>query len=203
MQCIELSQIDGSAQSELLTIARQAIRNGMERPDSSSPTIPDITSCQPSIRKPGCAFVTLLKNGELRGCIGALKAQQALACDVAEHARAAAFRDPRFPPLRAEELPQIRIAISVIGPTEAFPVQSERDLLDQLRPFKDGLILELDDPHSHISATFLPSVWEQLPSPPKFVNALKRKAGLPEVFWSKNLQFKRYTTLSFSEPESR
>ena len=71
-------------------------------------------------------------------------------------------------------------------------VHSEADLLAQLRPGVDGLILE-DGPHR---ATFLPDVWSELPSPGDFVLHLKRKAGMRDHYWSPSLRAQRYTTRS-------
>jgi AmmeMemoRadiSam system protein A len=133
-------------------------------------------------------FVTLWKDGELRGCIGSLRAERPLAEEVAQRAVDAAFHDPRFPPLRPEELDQVDIEISVLQPPEPLEVMDEADLLRKLRPGVDGLILA-DGSHR---ATFLPSVWEQLPAPRDFVRQLKRKAGLSADHWSATLRFERY-----------
>jgi hypothetical protein len=141
--------------------------------------------------------VTLHENGELRGCIGALQAYQPLAADVAEHAHAAAFNDPRFPPVAEPELALLHISISVLGAPEPMQFESEQDLLRQLRPGEDGLILQ-DGPNR---GTFLPSVWGSLPDRNDFWRHLKAKAGLPPGHWSDTLKVSRYTTLSFAEPE--
>ncbi len=140
-------------------------------------------------------FVTLNSNGVLRGCIGHLEAVQPLVCDVAENAFSAAFRDPRFPPLTEMELRGLEIHISVLSPSKPMVFGSEQDLLDQLRPGVDGLILKRG---AH-QGTFLPSVWESLPDAPSFLNHLKRKAGLSQDFWSDDILILRYTTESFSD----
>ncbi len=74
-----------------------------------------------------------------------------------------------------------------------FPVDSEADLLARLRPGIDGLILT----DGRQRATFLPAVWEDLPTPKAFVDALRRKAGLAAGHWSDTLRIERYTTESF------
>jgi AmmeMemoRadiSam system protein A len=115
--------------------------------------------------------------------------------DVADHAFAAAFEDPRFLPVQKEELPELQIHISVLSPSEPLHFSSEEELLAQLRPGVDGLILHLGQRR----ATFLPAVWKSLPDPYTFLVQLKQKAGLPIDFWSDELQVERYTTDSFGE----
>jgi len=139
-------------------------------------------------------FVTLEIGDGLRGCIGSLKAKHPLVVEAARMARAAAIEDPRFPPVTVQELGTLCVSISVLSEAEAISYGSEQDLLQKLRPGVDGLILR-DGWHS---GTFLPSVWEKLPSPAEFWRQLKRKAGLPADHWSSTLVVERYTTESFS-----
>ncbi len=113
--------------------------------------------------------------------------------DVVENAFASAFKDPRFPPLAAAEFDDLEIHISVLSPATPMMFSSEADLLRQLRPGVDGLILE-DGPHR---GTFLPSVWESLPQPLEFLRNLKMKAGLPADHWSDRVRVYRYQTESF------
>jgi len=137
----------------------------------------------------GACFVTLVIKKQLRGCIGTLEAYQPLIQDVAQNAYAAAFRDPRFNPLTVEEYPNITKHISILSqPSQMFFTQ-EDDLLKQMRPGIDGLILS----DNGYRGTFLPSVWESLPQPKLFLQHLKLKAGLPEDYWSKTLKVERYT----------
>lgn len=138
-------------------------------------------------------FVTLKRHGELRGCIGTLEAHQPLLLDVAEHAFAAAFRDPRFEPVTERELDELELSISVLGEPEEIRFADEQDLLKQLRPHDDGLILQ----EGSRRGTFLPSVWDSLPDPPEFLAHLKLKAGLPSDYWSGSLRVWRYTTEEF------
>lgn len=141
------------------------------------------------LRAARASFVTLHVDARLRGCIGTLEARRALVEDVAHNARAAAFEDPRFPPLARVEFERLEIHISILSPAEPLHFGSEDELLRQLRPRVDGLILE----ESFRRGTFLPSVWEQLPEPREFVRQLKRKAGLPTDHWSHSLRAWRYT----------
>jgi len=147
----------------------------------------------PPLRAPGASFVTLKKHGELRGCIGSLTAYRPLVEDVARNAYAAAFSDPRFPPLQASELGELEFHISVLSPPVAMEFESEQDLLRQIRPGVDGLVLE-DGIHR---GTFLPAVWESLPDAESFLQHLKIKAGLPADYWSPTLKVSRYSTDSF------
>jgi AmmeMemoRadiSam system protein A len=140
-------------------------------------------------------FVTLTLSGNLRGCIGMLEACRPLAEDVAENAVAAAFRDPRFPPLSRDEFDNLKISISILSPPEEMRFSSEEGLLSQIRPGTDGLILQ----EGFQKGTFLPSVWEELPETGLFFEHLKLKAGLPAGYWSGTLRVFRYTADCFSE----
>lgn len=147
----------------------------------------------PLLRAPGAAFVTLRCAGRLRGCIGTLEAHRPLVRDVAENAWAAAFRDPRFDALSAAEAAYLDVHIAVLGPAEPLECRDEAELLAQLRPGIDGLILQEGGHRS----TFLPSVWAELPEPRHFLAQLKAKAGLPADYWSASLEVSRYVTESF------
>jgi len=132
----------------------------------------------------GAAFVTLHAKGQLRGCIGSPVAWRPLAEDVADNAFKAAFADPRFPPLREAELPDIALSVSVLTPPVPMTFTDEADLLAQLRVRIDGLIIE----DGGRRALFLPSVWEQLPDKRQFLAHLKAKAGLRPDHWSPGLR---------------
>jgi len=141
---------------------------------------------------PRATFVTLHLDGQLRGCIGSLQAVRPLAEDVAYNAFAAAFLDRRFAPLSAREAGQIQLHLSLLTPATPVQFSSEADLLTKIVPFEDGLILE----DGSRRGTFLPSVWESLPNPEKFLQHLKLKAGLPPDHWSTTLKVWRYHTES-------
>ncbi|MBI1336428.1 MAG: AmmeMemoRadiSam system protein A [Phycisphaera sp.] len=150
-----------------------------------------------ALQRERASFVTLHLDGELRGCIGGLEAREPLVIDVARHAEAAAFTDPRFPPVSHLEAPRLRYHVSVINPAVPMHVESQRDLARQLVPTVDGLILEealvLGQPRR---ATFLPAVWESVPDPEAFILHLKRKAGIPDDHWSEKIKVWRYTVES-------
>lgn len=179
----------------LLDTAWDSIRHGVE---SASPLQVDAGSWEAPLSEPGASFVTLHKGGELRGCIGSLQAFRPLITDVAENAFAAAFRDPRFARLQAHELPELTLDISVLSAPLPMTFNSERDLLSQLQPHQDGLILQ-DGPHR---GTFLPSVWESLPEAERFLQQLKLKAGLTPDHWSENIRVWRYSTECFGGDSS-
>jgi AmmeMemoRadiSam system protein A len=169
----------------LLGVARASIRHGIEH---GSPLRVDPDRFSPRLREPGACFVTLRCSGRLRGCVGSLEATRSLVEDVAQNAFASAFRDSRFQPLTQEEEAGLDVLLSILAPPEPLPCRSEAELLSKLQPGIDGLILQ-DGPHR---ATFLPSVWESLVEPKRFLAELKRKAGLTEDHWSDGIRFQRY-----------
>jgi hypothetical protein len=147
------------------------------------------------LMEPGASFVTLTSGGDLRGCIGSLEAYRPLGVDVRENAIAAAFHDPRFIPLRVEELDTVRVEVSVLSTAERVMAQNEEEALAALRPGIDGVIFE----YSRYRSTFLPQVWEQLPEPALFMAHLKNKAGLPADFWAEEVRLSRYTINKWKE----
>jgi AmmeMemoRadiSam system protein A len=174
----------------LLDLARKAIGHRLETGASlkvSAETFP------PELQAERACFVTLNRQSNLRGCIGHLEAVRPLVEDVADNAVSAAFRDPRFPELKPDELADLEIHISVLTPSEPITFDSEADLLQKIRPNIDGLILV----EGMRRGTFLPSVWEQLPQPGEFLRHLKQKAGLPSDYWSDDIEVFRYETESF------
>jgi AmmeMemoRadiSam system protein A len=174
----------------LLPIARAAIARALGRDDEAPETAP-------WLQELGASFVTLLQRGRLRGCIGTLQAYRSLLVDVKANAVAAALRDPRFAPLMAEELESTIIEISLLSEMQVMQFSGEADALAQLRPGVDGVVLEF----GHCRSTFLPQVWEQLPSAAEFLAHLKHKAGLPAQFWAADLRLSRYSVVKFKESE--
>lgn len=173
----------------LLDLAKKAIAYGLDSKKTLSINEADYPAHL--FEKRAC-FVTLKINGQLRGCIGSLEAYQPLIQDVVHNAYASAFNDPRFLPLSAEEFPKIEIHISVLTKPEPMFFSSEEDLIRQLQPNVDGLVLT----ENGYRGTFLPSVWEELPTPTSFLQHLKLKAGLPMNYWSPTVKIQRYTVES-------
>jgi AmmeMemoRadiSam system protein B/AmmeMemoRadiSam system protein A len=145
------------------------------------------------LRKPGASFVTLLKNGELRGCIGSLEAARPLGVDVADNALGAAFRDPRFPALRAEEWAQCELEVSLLSAARRLRFADEGELLSQIVAGEDGLILEAEGRR----ATFLPQVWAGVPDKRAFLAELLRKAGLAPDTPLARCAISRYRVVKF------
>jgi AmmeMemoRadiSam system protein A len=181
----------------LVTMAREAIGaelGARELVDRGSRALE-----HEALAAPGATFVTLFRHGTLRGCIGTLEARRPLDVDVRANAVAAAFSDPRFPPLGGDEFPDTRVEVSLLSAPEAVAAESEHSLIDQLRPGMDGLVLE----YAGRRATFLPQVWESLPTPADFLAELKRKAGLPADFWNPAIRASRYGVSKWRESDFR
>jgi AmmeMemoRadiSam system protein A/AmmeMemoRadiSam system protein B len=149
----------------------------------------------PWLDQAGATFVTLTRDGALRGCIGSLQAARPLGQDVAENALGAAFRDPRFPPVSAAEWPRCRVEVSLLSTPKAVRFADEADLLAQLAPGIDGVILESDGRR----ATFLPQVWETIRDKRRFLGELVRKAGLPGDVRLARCRIFRYRVVKWRE----
>ena len=175
----------------LLAIARSTLVQHLGGESAAEPA----DTSAPWLQELGATFVTLRIAGELRGCVGSIEATRPLARDLQSNAIAAATNDPRFPPLRSGELARVDIEVSLLSPIEALERGSEGEVLADLRPGVDGLVLGWRDHR----ATLLPQVWETLPSPGEFLAALKHKAGLAKTFWSQEVVIERYTVNSWSE----
>jgi AmmeMemoRadiSam system protein A len=180
-------------QRNLLRMAREAMEHGV-RGEKLPKLEKEMLSSH--LREQGASFVTLTIRGQLRGCIGALEAYQPLAEDVREHAVAAALEDPRFPPVREDELSRIQIEVSRLTRPIQLEYTDARDLLSKLRPHVDGVILK----DGYRRATFLPQVWEKISDPSEFMNNLCYKMGVSEDHWrSKHLDVFTYQVDEFHE----
>jgi hypothetical protein len=181
---------DDNLGRQLIAVARHAIAEEFRAALTAPVT-------DGALHAPGATFVTLFCSGELRGCIGSLKATRPVGIDVRENARAAAFRDPRFAPLSATEFDVTSIEVSLLSRAERIYVDAEAELCSRLRPGIDGVTLELGDHR----ATFLPQVWDSLPDAREFLAALKDKARLPADFWSPRLNVSLYQVTKWKESE--
>ena len=191
---MEEQTLSTEEQRILLRLAREAIREGLRQP-AALPTL-DLEKLPPRLQEEGATFVTLTFAGSLRGCIGSLVAYRPLAVDARLNALAAAFEDPRFPPLTAVEFSRIKVEVSVLSPPQPLAYDGADDLLRQLRPGVDGVVLE----RGWNRATFLPQVWEQLPDPEEFLAHLCYKAGLSSDAWrSPTLKISTYQVEKFKE----
>jgi len=179
-----LSPLVAADEVRLLEIARASVAHGLQR-GRALPLDPAAEA--PALREPGASFVTLrTARAELRGCVGSLEAERALAADVAENAFRAAFRDPRFAPVARDELTALEFSIAILGLPERIEVASAEELAAVLQRGRDGLILR----QGVRGATFLPEVWTSLTDPHEFVRALERKAGIES--WSAGVEAFRY-----------
>jgi len=138
-------------------------------------------------------FVTLTLDDKLRGCIGSLQAHRPLILDAVANAHRAAFGDPRFSPLTADEFERLHVSISILSTPRLVPAGSEAELLRELRPDVDGLIIR----DGKAGGIFLPQVWHGIPRPEQFLSQLRRKAGLRPNHWSDSFKAYRFTTESF------
>ncbi len=188
--------VSSSEKSTLLIgLAREAIERELGKDVERALVSAQDAELLAWLAAPAATFVTLTRDGRLRGCIGTLEARRALRDDVVGNACAAAFEDPRFTPLTVEELDGLRVEVSLLSPATPIDCHSEAELLGAVRPGVDGLVLECGKQR----ATFLPQVWGELPEPSEFLAALRRKARLESDFWSDEMRFWRYTVEKFEE----
>jgi AmmeMemoRadiSam system protein B/AmmeMemoRadiSam system protein A len=175
----------------LLGIARGAIAHAL----GMAPEPPS-TDAAPWLARRGATFVSLHRAGKLCGCIGSLSAQRGLGEDVAANAVAAAQRDPRFPPLTAADWPGCELEVSVLSRAKPLRFADAAEMLSQLRPGEDGVILE----HEGKRATFLPQVWDTIPDKRAFLAALLEKAGLPGDTRLARCKLWRYRVIKWTQP---
>lgn len=178
----------------LLALAREAIGEalGLHARGAAEAPPPQV---QRQLDAPGASFVTLTQRGDLRGCIGSLTPRRSLRDDVRANAVAAAFEDPRFAPLTAQEWPVTEVEVSVLSVPQPLPVSSRDEALRALRPGVDGVVFRWGPYQS----TFLPQVWAQLSEPDAFLRHLAAKAGLPPDFWDAQVRLERYTVDKWRE----
>lgn len=150
----------------------------------------DLKDIPPVFNQLGACFVTLEKQGNLRGCIGSIIAHRPLIDDLIKNAQNSAFSDSRFSPLEKDEFKDLSIEVSLLSEPEKMSFKDEQDLLEQIKPLVDGIIVK-DGPYQ---AVYLPSVWEQLPEKETFLKSLKIKAGLAPQHFSNTFEGFRFTT---------
>ena len=169
----------------LLELARQALEASVRHND-----LPAAEEPEEALREPCGAFVTLRKSRQLRGCIGVVEALKPLYQTVQECALAAALRDPRFQPVEPDELPELRIEVSVLSPlAEVTP--------DQVEVGRHGLLVSLGERRG----VLLPQVavewkWDAR----RFLEETCLKAGLPKTAWQGGARIQAFTTQAFGEP---
>ena len=159
----------------LIRLARESIRRGLEGEHGWAPSFDDLST---TLAQPRATFVTLRRQDVLLGCIGSIEPRRPLAHDVAANVEAAAFADPRLPALTVEDFRQMTVKVSVLGPLEQLTVQSFDQIEASVRR-GDGILVS----YRRSRATFLPSVWEQVPDGDTFLTMLWQKAGLRPREW--------------------
>lgn len=171
-------------------VARLSVESGLNQGTALDCSVNDYPQV---LRQPAACFVTLHYQTRLRGCIGSLEARRPLVDDVSHNAFAAAFQDRRFSPVTADELPDLDYHIAVLSSRQPLAYANRDDLLAQLRPGVDGLVLSSGGHRG----TFLPAVWDHLPSAERFLGELVVKAGLPRDYWSNDIRIERYQVEDF------
>ncbi len=185
----------------LLTIARAHLEETLRQQLAKDND--DCWRTEPWLFEDGAVFITLRTHGsaeihgDLRGCVGSLVANRPLIDDIRDNTIAAAKRDPRFPPLEVDELELVDLEVTLLSKLEPMTVANEAEALAQLRPGHDGIVLK----HGKRRATFLPQVWDSLPTPEGFLGELKRKAGLSPDFWRHDIQLERYGARKWREAD--
>lgn len=173
--------------SIFLQIAKSSILGKLD--ESYSFDEEKLLSEYPFLKKDGAAFVTLKYDNDLRGCIGSIVAHRMLYDDVVYNAMSAAFGDPRFSPLAENELSHLSLEVSVLSEPEILEYKDFEDLCKKITPHVDGLILK----HDIYQGTFLPQVWEQLPTPKLFLEHLSMKSGSSLSIYEEHPTIYRYT----------
>ena len=192
-----MTALSASHRATLLDVAAEAIADVLCT--GTAPVI-GVARYDTSLREPGATFVTLERDGALLGCIGTLEPVRPLVADVAHNAVAAAFSDPRLPPVGADDYAVMSIEVSLLSDLEELPVASFDELARDLRVGTDGLVV--DAPRGR--ATYLPAVWRHFGDDvDAFLASLWRKAGLPPGAWCDRTRCSRYTAEKLVDPGPR
>lgn len=157
----------------LLQIARATLERAVQTGHADEEWLP-LIEIPDHLLEEGASFVTLHVDGDLRGCIGSAQAYRPLVLDVASNAMRAALFDPRFARIAEDELPHTSIEISILSPLTPLEYRSSTDLIAQLRPHIDGVMIA----SAVHRALLLPQTWDLMPEPHEFMAVLCRKAGL-------------------------
>ncbi len=192
------ARLNDGARRTLIDVAKEVVRQAATH--GGKPPQLNINGQLPrALLAQRATFVTLNIAGRLRGCRGSILPQQSLIADVANNAFQSGFGDPRFTPLTAEELERLEFHISILSSPRRIDCRSEAELLDELRPDVDGLILR----DGQRQSLFLPSVWAQIPDARVFLQQLRLKAGLSADHWSPTFEAYRFGTESFGDETPR
>jgi AmmeMemoRadiSam system protein A len=189
------AQLGPEAGKILVDLAAKTVAEVVEHGTQPSVEVGEIPE---SLTQRRACFVTLTKDGELRGCIGSVFPREPLCRAVIGRARSAATEDPRFPPVKSEELDDLEIEVSVLTIPKRLEFESPEDLLAKLRPGTDGVVLRIGPRQS----TYLPQVWDELSDPEEFMGRLSQKAGLGADAWrSPEAMVLTYQVQAFEQTE--
>ena len=189
----EHDTLTGEQGAYLISVARATIERRLFDKETKEVEHKDLPAIFDTRRG---TFVTLTKEGALRGCIGHIIPREGVLDGVRENAINAAFGDPRFPPLSPAEWGKIAVEVSILTDPKPLSYEGGDDLLRKLRPGVDGVILR----KGYHQATFLPQVWDQLPKTEDFLTHLCMKAGLAGNAWKKgDLEVSTYQVQAFEE----
>lgn len=158
----------------LLKIAHDSIKSKFD--ESVKIDKEELLKKYPFLEEPGACFVTINLDNKLRGCIGSLEAYGMLIDDIIENAYNAAFMDPRFLELSEEEYKNIDLEISILTPAVKLEYTDLKDLKSKIKVGIHGVVLQDEESRS----TFLPQVWEQLPTFEEFFSRLLHKGSFDE-----------------------
>lgn len=179
--------------SILLQIAKSSILHKLD--ESYSFDKEELLTKYPFLKNDTATFVTLKHNNDLRGCVGSIVAYRSLLEDVIGNAVSAGFEDPRFKPLHVDELSNLHLEVSVLSEPTILEYKDFDDLCKKVQPKIDGLILK----HPLYQGTFLPQVWEQLPTPKLFLEHLSMKSGSDMSIYAQHPTIYRYSVDAIEE----
>jgi uncharacterized protein len=178
--------LDEERRRTLLEIARRAVASAAAGGTPASEPPPA------DVPEASGVFVTIKRRGALRGCIGTLQCEGPLPEEVARAAADSAVRDPRFPPVLPEELPELALEISILGPLE--PIDPHDD--GAIVIGRDGLVVE-EGPRRGLLLPQVAVEWGWTPE--QFLRQACRKARLAEDAWQRGASVYRFEAEVFGE----
>jgi len=170
----------------VLSLAKATLLHHFSK--QKSPNKEELLKLHPQLAQKGASFVTLHKNGNLRGCIGSIIAHRTLYDDIVSNTLMSSFGDSRFSPLQEDELDELNLEVSILSAPQEIEYKNYEELLKMIEPYKDGLILEYGSYHG----TFLPQVWQELPKTKDFLEHLSYKAGANPSIYLQNPKILKY-----------
>ncbi len=196
---LDLIELNNEDKSSILKVAKKTIAYAM-RYDKIMPI--EIESFSDILRTPWGLFVTIetekntnIYKSRSLGSKGSVKSTYPLIKGVVEYSYGAGFKDERFYPLNIERVENFTLNISICSIPLAINCSSDMDIIRQLVPYKDGILLEVND----VKSSFSPNVWKLLPRAKDFWLNLRKKANLRTGVWSDSFKISRYYTVELRE----